>query len=61
MLNPYDRCVVNKMINGKQCTLAWYVDNNILSQNESKVVDQGLKTIESYFPGLVFERGRKLN
>ncbi len=57
-LKPYDRCVANKMINGKQCTLAWYVDNNILSHSDSKVVDQLLRTIESYFPALVIERGR---
>lgn len=60
-LNPYDRCVANKVIDGKQCTLAWYVDDNILSHSDSKVVDQILRTIESYFPGLVIERGRKLN
>ncbi len=60
-LNPYDRCVANKMINGKQCTLAWYVDDNILSYSDSKVVDKILRTIEIYFPGLVIERGRNLN
>ena len=60
-LNPYDRCVANKVINGKQCTLAWYVDDNILSHSDPKVVDQILRTIESYFLGLVIERGRKLN
>ena len=26
-LNPYDKCVTNKMVNGKQCTLVCYVDN----------------------------------
>lgn len=26
-VNPYDDCVVNKMINGKQCTILWHVDN----------------------------------
>ena len=25
-INPYDRCVANKVINDKQCTIAWYVD-----------------------------------
>jgi hypothetical protein len=23
-LNPYDKCVVNKMIDGKQCTIIWH-------------------------------------
>ena len=27
-LNPYDSCVANKMINGHQCTVALYVDDN---------------------------------
>ena len=27
-INPYDKCVANKMINGKQCTIGWYVDDN---------------------------------
>ena len=26
-INPYDRCVANKMINGTQCTVAWHVDD----------------------------------
>jgi hypothetical protein len=26
-INPYDWCVVNKMIGGKQCTVLWHVDN----------------------------------
>jgi hypothetical protein len=26
-LNPYDWCVANKMINGKQCTILWHVDD----------------------------------
>ena len=29
-INPYDRCVANKMIEGPQYTIDWYVDNNQL-------------------------------
>ena len=25
-LNPYNRCVSNKMVNGKRCNIVWYVD-----------------------------------
>ncbi len=60
-INPYDRCVANKVINGKQCTIAWYVDNNILSHVETSVVDSVIDTIEGYFPGLVVERVKDLN
>jgi hypothetical protein len=27
MINPYDWCVTNKMIDGKQCTVLWHVDD----------------------------------
>jgi hypothetical protein len=26
-LNPYDSCIANSTIGGKQCTIAWYVDD----------------------------------
>jgi hypothetical protein len=26
-LNKYDKCVANKMIDGKQCTIIWHVDD----------------------------------
>jgi len=38
-LNPYDKCVVNKKINGEQCTIIWHVDDLKLSHVEKKVVD----------------------
>jgi len=30
-LNPYDPCVANSQVKGKQCTVVWYVDNNKIS------------------------------
>jgi hypothetical protein len=60
-INPYDRCVANKVINGEQCTIGWYVDDNILSHVETSVVDSVINKIEGYFPGLVVERGKDLN
>ena len=32
VINPYDRCVANKVINGNQCTIAFYVDDNKVGQ-----------------------------
>ncbi|GFH61250.1 hypothetical protein CTEN210_17726 [Chaetoceros tenuissimus] len=60
-LNPVDRCVANKEINGKQCTIGWYVDDNFLSHEDTKVVDSVIDMVESYFPGLQVERGKVLN
>ena len=61
VVNPYDKCVANKMIDGKQCTLGFYVDDNKLSHVDPKVVDGVLEMVEGYFPGLVVERGKALN
>ena len=33
-LNPYDLCVANANINGKQCTVCWYVDDNKISHED---------------------------
>ena len=45
-LNPYDKCVANKEIDGSQCTIVWYVDDNKVSHKNPKVVDDILKTME---------------
>jgi Reverse transcriptase (RNA-dependent DNA polymerase) len=38
--NPYDSCVMNKMVNGKQCTIGWYVDDLKISHVEETVVEE---------------------
>ena len=38
-LNPYDKCVANKTINGKQCTIAWHVDDCVATHIEQSVLD----------------------
>jgi hypothetical protein len=38
-LNPYDECVANKDIDGKQCTILWHVDDLKISHVDAKVVD----------------------
>ena len=48
-INPYDSCVANKLIDRKQCTIVWYVDNNKISHINPKVVDDVIKQIENNF------------
>jgi hypothetical protein len=45
-LNPYDLCVANKIINGKQCTIVWYVDDNKISHVDPNVVTDVITQIE---------------
>ena len=37
VINPYDRCVENKGIDEKQCTICWYVYKNKVSPVNPKV------------------------
>ena len=41
-INPYDPCVVNKQINGKQHTVCWHVDDLKASHVETQVNDEFL-------------------
>ena len=60
-INPYDRCVANKQINGKQCTIVFYVDDNKISHVDSKVVDEIIDLLKSHFGALTVTRGKKHN
>jgi len=61
ILNPYDRCVANKLINGKQCTIVFHVDDNKLSHADEKVVTEIIKEISKHFGDLAVTRGRSHN
>ena len=39
IINPYDACVANKMINNKQHTLTWHVDDVKSSHVDPKIND----------------------
>jgi Reverse transcriptase (RNA-dependent DNA polymerase) len=56
-LNPYDLCVANKMIDGKQCTICWYVDDLKISHVDPNVVTRVIEMIESRFGKMTVTRG----
>jgi hypothetical protein len=47
--NRYDSCVMNKMVNGKQLTVAWHVDDLKVSHVDAKAVDEFLQLLDSEF------------
>jgi hypothetical protein len=57
-LNPYDFCVAKKTINGKQCTIGWYVDDNKISHVHPSVVTEIIKKIEDKFGKMTVTRGK---
>ena len=48
-LNPYDPCVANKTINGKQLTLVWHVDYIKASHVEEEVVTSMAKWLRKTY------------
>ena len=48
-LNSYDKCIANKMVNGKQMTIAWHVDDCIVSHADQDVLDKfGQRMVEVF-------------
>ena len=59
VINPYDPCIVNKDVNGKQCTIAWYVDDTKVSHAASAVVTEVIAQIEERFGKMTVKRGKE--
>jgi hypothetical protein len=47
--NPYDKCVVNKVIDGRQCTIIWHVDDLMLTHVSQEVLDHIVSDISKKF------------
>ena len=48
-LNKYDSCVANKMINGKQYTIVWHVDDLKISHEDENVVTKILEDLDERY------------
>ena len=60
-INPYDSCIANKMIDGNQCTVAFYVDDNKISHKDPKVVTRVIEQLSEHFGDLKIQRGNKFD
>ena len=58
-INPYDRCVANKVVKGKQLTVAWYVDDCKVSHVDADVVSNFINDLKPHFGELQTSRGKK--
>jgi hypothetical protein len=59
-LNPYDPCVANKVFEGRQYTIAWYVDDNKISHVNPSVVTDFVAKIEERFGKMTVTRGKSM-
>ena len=58
-INPCDMCVANKMVNGKQCPIVWYVDGLKVSHEDEGVVNDIISKIADTFEKLDSKIGNK--
>jgi len=48
-INPYDPCVANKIVNGKQLTVCWHVDDLFIGHEDTAVVTHLLQWIANRY------------
>ena len=66
-INPYDWCVANKVVNGKQLTVVWHVDDLKISHVEDDIISEFIKKLRGKYETmpygiktpLIVHRGRK--
>jgi hypothetical protein len=56
VINPYDPCVANKIIRGKQMTICWHVDDLKASHVMTKITDSIIKYLRQEYES-IFEDG----
>jgi hypothetical protein len=56
IINPYDPCVANKIIEGKQMTICFHVDDCKLSHRKKKVMDTMIEYLREEYES-IFEDG----
>ena len=59
-LNPYDPCVANKMIDGKQMTICFHVDDCKLSHRKSRVMDDMIQWLRQEYESIFKDGSRKM-
>jgi hypothetical protein len=60
-INPYDPCVANMMIHGKQMTVTWHVDDLKVSHVDAFELTKFASYLSSIYGGLAVHRGKKLD
>ena len=60
-INKYDQCIANKVVNGKQCTVCWHVDDTKISHADKNIVSAVIKNIENEFDTMTVTRGKEHN
>jgi hypothetical protein len=57
--NPYDPCVFNKIVEGEQITVAFHVDDLLVTSKPEAAISNLIDSLESRFTAVTAERGDK--
>ena len=60
-INPYDPCVVNKMINGSQMMVRWHVDDLMISHTSNEAISQFLRALKDIYRDNLAENTGKVH
>jgi len=55
--NDYDQCLFNKKVDGEQVTIAFHVDDLLITSVNSKLIDQIQQHLEQNFESITVNRG----
>ena len=59
IINPYEPCVANKTIGGKQLTVCWYVEDLKISCVDTNEVTKMIQWLESEYGEMHGSRGKR--
>jgi hypothetical protein len=48
-VNPYDWCVAHKVVNGKQCTIVWHVDDLKILYVDADVIEGVITDLDAQY------------
>jgi len=57
IVNPYDMCVVKKVIDGSQCTVLWHVDDFKISHANKHIVEEVILRLEKQYGKMDVDHG----
>jgi hypothetical protein len=60
-INPYDPCVVNKMINGSQMTVRWHMYDLMISHTSNEAISQFLRVLKDIYGDNLAENTGKVH
>ena len=57
--NHYDGCLFNKIVNGKQCTVAFHVDDLLITCQDMNAIEQLERTLQNSFSSITVNKSNK--